>query len=91
MAGLGLLSHSLLIPRVIRSGNWSHGAPARTRNIALPLTSIVVYLLQLGLAASLFLAPHNPALLRLAVLSLLGVYAGALARSWEITRDLGTG
>ncbi len=89
MAGLGLWAHSRLIPRVIRSGNWSRGAPGRAQNIALPATSLVVYLLQLGFAAGLFLTPHNPGLLRLAVLIAMGLYAGALARSWEIASKLG--
>lgn len=91
MAGLGLWSHGRLIPRVIRSGNWARGAPGRAQNIALPLTSILVYVLQLGSAASLFLTPTNPGLLRLAVLIAMGLYAGALARSWEIASKLRSG
>jgi hypothetical protein len=90
MAGLGLLSHSRLIPRVIRSGNWSRGAPGRRANIALPVSSILVYLCQLGLAAGVLLDPNNALLLRLAVLIAIGLFAGALARSWEIASRLGS-
>jgi hypothetical protein len=88
MACIGLYGHSRLLPRAIRAGNWARGAPARVPNIVLPLESIAVYSSQLVLSASLFLAPSNPGLLRLAVLIDLGLYASALARAWEITRDL---
>ena len=91
MAGIGLYGHSRLLPRAIRAGNWARGAPARVPNIVLPVESIVVYTFQLVLNASLFIYPHNADLLRLAVLIDMGLYAGALARAWEITRDLGSG
>src|ERR1700730_14742771 len=90
MAGFGLWSHSRLLPRVIRSGNWSRDAPGRAQNIAFPLSSICVYLLQLGFALGLFFAPRDASLLRLAVLIGIGIYAGALARSWEIASKLGS-
>jgi hypothetical protein len=86
MAGVGLWATSQLLPRVIRTGNWSRAAPHRKRNIALPVVSILVYVLQLGTAAALLVVPHSSVLQRIAVLMMLGLYAGALARSWEITQ-----
>jgi hypothetical protein len=52
----------------------------------MPITSIVVYALQLVFAIGVLLAPNNSALLRLSVLVILGLYAGAIARAWKITR-----
>ena len=86
MAILGLWTTSRLLPGVIRAGNWARNAPVRTSNIALPIASIVVYALQLVFAIGVLFYPDNSALLRLSVLVLLGLYAGAVARAWKITR-----
>ena len=86
MAILGLWTTSRLLPGVIRAGNWARNAPVRTSNIALPIASIIVYALQLGFAIGVLFYPDNSALLRLSVLVLLGLYAGAVARAWKITR-----
>ena len=42
--------------------------------------------MQLAFAIGLLFSPDNPALLRLSVVVLLGLYAGAVARAWKITR-----
>jgi hypothetical protein len=86
MAIFGLVVTSQLLPEVIRVGNWARNAPVRTSNILLPVTSILVYLLQLVFAIGVLLWPDNSALLRLSVLVMLGLYAGAVARAWKITR-----
>jgi hypothetical protein len=52
----------------------------------MPVTSILVYALQLVFAIGVLLSPDNSALLRLSVLVILGLYAGAVLRAWKITR-----
>jgi hypothetical protein len=86
MAVFGLWTTSRLLPGVIRAGNWARNAPVRTSNIVLPIASIVVYVLQLVFAIGVLFYPDNSALLRLSVIVLLGLYAGAVARAWKITR-----
>jgi hypothetical protein len=86
MAVFGLFVTSQLLPEVIRAGNWARNSPVRTGNILMPITSIIVYALQLVFAIGVLLAPNNSALLRLSVLVMLGLYAGAIARAWKITR-----
>ena len=86
MAVFGLWTTSRLLPGVIRAGNWARTSPVRTTNIVFPVASIVVYVLQLAFAIGLLFSPDNPALLRLSVVVLLGLYAGAVARAWKITR-----
>ena len=86
MAVFGLWTTSRLLPGVVRAGNWARTSPVRTTNIVFPVASIVVYMLQLAFAVGLLFSPDNPALLRLSVVVLLGLYAGAAARAWKITR-----
>jgi hypothetical protein len=86
MAVFGLFVTSQLLPEVIRAGNWARNSPVRTGNILMPITSILVYALQLVFAIGVLIAPNNSALLRLSVLVMLGLYAGAIARAWKITR-----
>jgi len=86
MAIVGLSITSRLLPGVIRAGNWARNSPVRTSNILMPVTSIVVYVLQFVFAMGLLFFPDNSALFRLSVLVLLGLYAGAIARAWKITR-----
>jgi hypothetical protein len=84
MALFGLIVTSQLLPAVIRAGNFAPEAPHRYRNIALPVASITVYFLQIGLGIVVAFLPSNTALVRILVLLALGLYAGALARAWEI-------
>jgi hypothetical protein len=86
MAIFGLWTTSRLLPGVIRSGNWSRDAPFRTSNILMPTVSILVYVLQLAFAIGVVLYDSNSVLLRLTVLVMLGLYGGAVARAWKITR-----
>jgi hypothetical protein len=86
MAIFGLVVTSQLLPDVIRIGNWARNSPVRTSNIVMPVTSILVYALQLVFAIGVLLLPDNSALLRLSVLVILGLYAGAVLRAWKITR-----
>jgi len=86
MAVFGLWTTSRLLPGVIRAGNWARMSPVRTTNIVFPVASIVVYVLQLAFAIGLLIYSDSSALLRLSVVVLLGLYAGAVARAWKITR-----
>jgi hypothetical protein len=86
MAVFGLWTTSRLLPGVIRAGNWARTSPVRTTNIVFPVASIVVYVLQLAFAIGLLIYSDSSALLRLSVVVLLGLYAGAVARAWKITR-----
>ena len=86
MAVFGLWTTSRLLPGVIRAGNWARTSPVRTTNIVFPIASIVVYALQLAFSLGVLFSPDNSALLRLSVVVLLGLYAGAVARAWKITR-----
>ena len=79
MAVFGLFVTSQLLPEVIRAGNWARNSPVRTSNILMPITSILVYTLQLVFAVGVLLATNNTTLLRLSVLVMLGLYAGAIA------------
>jgi hypothetical protein len=86
LAVFGLWTTSQLLPEVVRSGSWSQASPVRTSNIVMPITSIVVYTLQLAFGVGLLFFTDNSVLLRLSVLVILGLYAGAVARAWKITR-----
>ena len=84
MALFGLFVTSQLLPAVIRAGNFGREAPHRYRNIALPVASITVYLSQIVFGIVVFVLPSSTVLVRVLVLLSLGLYAGALARAWEI-------
>jgi hypothetical protein len=86
MALFGLLVMSQLLPPVIRAGNFARHAPHRTSNIVLPVVSICVYLLQMGFGITILARLPSTDFVRLLVLLNLGLYAGALARAWEITK-----
>lgn len=83
----GLLTTSRLLPRVIRAGTFARNAPSRQLNFSLPIVSILVYLLQLAFAVGVLQDPTSTTLIRWLVLIILGLYAGALVRAWEITRS----
>jgi hypothetical protein len=84
MAGVGLVVTGQLLPAAIRAGNFAREAPHRYRNIALPVASITVYLLQIAFGIVVSVVPSSPGLVRTLVLLALGLYVGALARAWEI-------
>ena len=86
MAVFGLWTTCQLLPEVIRSGNWARNSPVRASNIVMPITSILVYVSQLVFAIGVFFYSDNSALLRLSALVLLGLYGGAVARAWKMTR-----
>ena len=85
MAMVGLLATSRLIPRAKRAGNFSRGFPTRRLNIIFAVISAGGYLLQLGLAIALLADTHNSALQRAMVLVIVGLFASALGRAWEVT------
>jgi hypothetical protein len=86
MGAIGLWATSQWLPRVIRTGSWSPTAPRRKRMIALPIGSITIYVAQIALGLSLVFDGNNVVLLRITALLILGLFAGALLRSWEMAR-----
>jgi hypothetical protein len=85
MATVGLLATKGLIPRAKRAGNFSRDAGTRTLNIAFASFSVVVYPLQLGLAAALVANSDSAALQHALVLVIVVLYCSALGRAWVVT------
>jgi hypothetical protein len=80
MAALGLIvSLRLLFPTL----NEDHSG--RTAPTALGLVAVGVYILEFVTAIGLLHNPNNQRLMDYLVLSIILLYAGALARAWEIT------
>ncbi|MGH7142349.1 MAG: hypothetical protein ACREF5_02675 [Candidatus Saccharimonadales bacterium] len=80
MAVLGILvAFKLLVPTLngVRPG---HRSPT-----VLGLITVGAYILQLITDIGLLHNPHNESLLIYFVLAIIVLYAGALARAWEIT------
>ena len=86
MAGFGLLTTGRHLPRAVRSGSWSRDGGIRVLAVVLPAFSVLLYLVQAAFGVGVLASPSNSDLLRLSVLVTLGLYAGALARAWEITK-----
>jgi hypothetical protein len=85
MATVGLLATRSLIPRAKRAGNFSRDAATRTLNIAFASISVVVYPVQLGLAAALVANTRSAALQQALVLVIVALYCSALGRAWVVT------
>ncbi len=85
MALVGLLVTSRLIRRARRAGNFSRGFPTRGQNIVFAGISAGGYSIQLGLAIALLADAESAALQRALVLVIVGLFASALARAWEVT------
>jgi hypothetical protein len=85
LACLGFWGVSNLLPRSIRAGNLRRGAPHRSLNLMFAVISIGLYVIQFGLGVALLIEPHSDAILRALLYALVGLYASALARAWEIT------
>jgi hypothetical protein len=84
MAVVGLLGTSRLIPRAWRAGNFSRGFPTRNLNILFASISAGGFALQLGLAAALVACDSSSGLERALVFVVVGLYASALGRAWEV-------
>lgn len=80
----GLYVTRALLPGSVRAGNMRRGALHWKRNIALPAGSITTYFVQLAGAIALLFSGENEVLMRLEFVAILGLYAGALLRAWEI-------
>jgi len=85
MALVGLLVTSPLIARARRAGNFARGFPTRRLNIVFAGISVAAYSIQLGLAIALLTDTQSSALRRALVLVVVGLYASALGRAWEVT------
>jgi hypothetical protein len=85
MAIVGLLATRRLIPRAKQAGNFSRDSRTRSLNIVFALFSVLVYPLQLGLAAALLANTQSAALQHSLVLVVVALYCSALGRSWVVT------
>ncbi len=85
MAVVGLLATSRLIPRAKQAGNFSRGFPTRRVNIIFAAISAGGFSIQLGLAVALLADTQSSALQRALVLVVVGLFASALGRAWEVT------
>ena len=86
MAVVGLVATGRLIPRAARAGNFARDWPTRRLNLVFAGGSITLYTLQFVVAFVLLLnSQHSANIIRLSLLILIGLYASALARAWEIT------
>jgi len=80
MAIVGLLVSLRLLPKTIDSQKTGRRAPA-----SLGLITVLAYILQLGTSISLLHNPQSQKAYDYLILALILLYAGALARAWEIT------
>lgn len=85
MAMVGLLGTNRLIGRAKRAGNFSSGFPTRRLNIVFASISVGGYSIQLGFAVALLADTQSSALQRALVLVIVGLFASALGRAWEVT------
>jgi len=85
MAIVGLVSTSRLARRAKRAGNFSRGFPTRRLNLVFVSISIGGYSIQLGLAIALLVDVQSSALQRALVLVIVGLFASAIGRAWEVT------
>jgi hypothetical protein len=80
MSVLGLLVSLKLLPKTVQQEKTGRSSPTR-----LGLIAVAAYLLQLVTSIGLIQHPDNKTLLNYFVLAIIILYAGALARAWEIT------
>ncbi|MBV8444842.1 MAG: hypothetical protein JOZ92_02880 [Candidatus Dormibacteraeota bacterium] len=86
MAGVGLLGTSRLVPRAARAGVFAREFSTRRLNLVFAGGSVALYSAQLIVPIVLLTVPaQTTTLIRIALLILIGLYASALARAWEIT------
>jgi hypothetical protein len=85
MAMVGLLATSRLIPRARRAGNFSRGFPTRRLNLVFAFISAGGFLIQLALGIALLTDTQSSALQKASVLVVVGLFASALGRAWEVT------
>ncbi len=85
MAIVGLLATNGLVARAKRAGNFSRGFGTRRLNIGFAAVSVGGYSIQLGLAVALLADTRSSGLQRALVLVIVGLFASALARAWEVT------
>jgi hypothetical protein len=85
MGALGLLATRRLIPRAMRTGNFSRDSRSRELNFAFAAISVGAYSVQLGLAIALLADTRSSALQRALVLVIVALYCSALGRAWVVT------
>jgi hypothetical protein len=66
-------------------GRFSRGFPTRRLNLVFVCISIGGYSIQLGLAIALLVDVQSSALQRALVLVIVGLFASAIGRAWEVT------
>jgi hypothetical protein len=84
MGVVGLLGTSRLIPRAWRAGNFSRGFPTQRLNIIFASISAGGFSIQICLGVALLADDRSSALQRAVVLVVVGLYASALGRAWEV-------
>lgn len=80
MAGLGLVVSIRLLPQTVNQERTGRSTPT-----ILGLVATSVYVLELITAAGLLHSPNNQKMLDYFIVAIIFLYAGALARAWEIT------
>lgn len=80
MAILGLLASLLLLPPTL-----NRDRAGRTTPTALGIVAVGVYILEFITALGLLRSPNDQGMLNHFILAIMLLYAGALARAWEIT------
>lgn len=80
MAILGLLVSIRLLPQTVNREKTGRGTPT-----VLGLVAVAVYILQLITSIGLLQNPNNQRLLDYFIVAIIFLYAGALARAWEVT------
>lgn len=84
VATIGLAVTTNLALRGKRAGNFAHGIPKRTLNIAFTGVAAGIFATQFGLAVGLLFNAHSTGLVRALVFVLVALLASALARAWEV-------
>lgn len=87
MAALCLWNISQVLPGVVRTGNWAARGSWRHAAVVLPVTSILMFAFQILMGILLLIHPASALTLRVALLTQVGTYAGALARAWYIPKN----
>ena len=80
MAAIGLIASIRLLPQTIHNEKSGHDRPT-----LLGLIAVGAYVTQFVTGIGLLQRPDNKLVIRLFVLAIIILYAGALARAWEIT------
>jgi len=85
MACIGLMTHSRLLRRAVRAGNFAPAFPNRRLNFAFAGAAFGIYTAQAGLGVAALADAGEPRLTHALVLLMPALFGSALGRAWEIT------